>query len=78
MTDESDKNGQNVQSTPDLKKLEREDFNNIIGVYNHKNKPKRNKLKEQVSKVSTLKRSTIYERYNFGNLEDLLVEEQEG
>ena len=82
MTDDSGRSGRNnlggssPRSTPDLKKLEREDFNNIIGVY-HQN-PKSNKkgrtdkLKDQMSK-----KSTVYERYNFGNLEELLVDSKE-
>ena len=42
MTGESGRSGYNIhdanspRSTPDLKKLEREDFNNIIGVYHQK------------------------------------------
>jgi len=44
MTDDSGGSGRNnlggnsPKSTPDLKKLEREDFNNIIGVYHQKQK----------------------------------------
>lgn len=83
MTGESGRNeGDNSpKSTPDLKKLERDDFHNIIGVYHQKQKANKKgrteKLKDQMSKRSTLQKSTVYERYNFGNLEELLVDSKE-
>ena len=50
----------------------KDDFKNIIGVINTKTRAKtRQNNKQGVSKVS--KMTSQYERYNFGNLDQMLV-----
>ena len=64
------------KDTPDLKKMVKDDFKNIIGVINTKTKSKtRQNNKQGVSKVS--KMTSQYERYNFGNLDQMLVDTKE-
>ena len=64
------------KDTPDLKKMVKDDFKNIIGVINTKSKSKTRQVNKQgVSKVS--KMTSQYERYNFGNLDQMLVDTKE-
>lgn len=59
--------------TSDLRKVEKEEFNNIIGVQRHHSKP-------SSLQVTRSQKTGIYqERYKIGNLEELMKEnENEG
>lgn len=62
--------------TSDLKKREKEEFNNIIGVSN--NKPEKSKSSSMgISPSQKAKESTsVQERYAINKLKDLIEEEQ--
>ena len=53
-----------------------EDFKNIIGIMNQKSKGKTRTDKNGFSKQPS-KMTSQYERYNFGNLDQMLVDTKE-
>lgn len=61
-----------------LKRLEQEEFNNIIGADAlRRRKLRRNEGSSQTGSKTAVGQSTVYERYDFGNLQALLVGEHE-
>ena len=77
MTETEDSAVANMKLENELKKLERDDFNNIVGMSQLPSKKYRlgRNQEEQLLKDKTSQKASQIERYKIGNLSELLVEE---